>query len=55
MLIPPDMPVEEAIGAMAVPVGVMPDIAMLAELMAMLEWSIDIVWISATERYWYGR
>ena len=32
----PDMPVEEAIGAIAVPVGVMPAIVMLSELM----WSI---------------
>ena len=36
----PAIPVEEAIGAIVVPVGITLDISMLAELIAMFEWSI---------------
>jgi len=36
----PAIPVEEAMGAIAVPVGIILDISMLAELIAMFEWSI---------------
>lgn len=51
MLMLLDMPVEEVIGAVDVPVGVIPDITMLVELIVM---SIVDIQVRATGRYREG-